>query len=247
MADTQKAINYTAEELDSAIGKANSALQKSGGTMTGALALAADPVSDMQAATKKYVDTKVTENGGGGGSYELPTASATVKGGVMVGDGLMMSGDVLGVDPTIHLNLVASAEATSEVTYFKINTANDGSTLAIKNLYLELYVPVAASAFMTFCYMNGYACFAAHNSTSTTEECRVVAFANTLSGYQWLTWGTAHPISTFGAERTFVKYGKWLLSVPAEVISEVTLEANASGAVFPIGTTVKLYEVIGNV
>lgn len=35
------------------------ALPKSGGTMTGAITLDADPASDMQAATKKYVDTGV--------------------------------------------------------------------------------------------------------------------------------------------------------------------------------------------
>jgi len=35
------------------------------------------------------------ENGGGGGSYVLPTASPTVKGGVKIGSGLQMNGEVL--------------------------------------------------------------------------------------------------------------------------------------------------------
>ena len=35
----------------------------------------------------------------GGGTYELPTASADTKGGVKVGPGLQMDGDVLGVKP----------------------------------------------------------------------------------------------------------------------------------------------------
>lgn len=34
---------------------------------------------------------------GGGGSYHLPTASATVKGGVKIGAGLSMEDDVLSV------------------------------------------------------------------------------------------------------------------------------------------------------
>lgn len=39
---------------------ASSALPKSGGTMTGALTLNADPTSNMQASTKQYVDTAVS-------------------------------------------------------------------------------------------------------------------------------------------------------------------------------------------
>ena len=35
--------------------------------------------------------------GGGGGSYTLPTMSANTKGGAMVGDGLAMTGDALGI------------------------------------------------------------------------------------------------------------------------------------------------------
>jgi hypothetical protein len=49
------------------------------------LMLAADPVSELGAATKQYVDTKVAS---GGTTYTLPTASATVLGGIKVGSGL---------------------------------------------------------------------------------------------------------------------------------------------------------------
>lgn len=51
-------------------------VSKSGDTMTGALTLAGDPVSDLQAATKKYVD----DNAGGGeniyiAEFDVATAS----------------------------------------------------------------------------------------------------------------------------------------------------------------------------
>ena len=36
--------------------------------------------------------------GGGGGSYTLPTASGSTKGGVKIGSGLKMTGEVLSVD-----------------------------------------------------------------------------------------------------------------------------------------------------
>lgn len=52
----------TAEAANAAAGAAqttaNAALPKSGGTMTGALTLSGAPTSDLQAATKKYVDDK---------------------------------------------------------------------------------------------------------------------------------------------------------------------------------------------
>jgi hypothetical protein len=49
------------------------------------LILAAAPTTDLGAANKKYVDDKVAA---GGVSYTLPTASATVLGGVKIGSGL---------------------------------------------------------------------------------------------------------------------------------------------------------------
>ena len=36
-------------------------LNKSGGTMTGALTLAADPANTMEAATKQYVDNQISD------------------------------------------------------------------------------------------------------------------------------------------------------------------------------------------
>jgi hypothetical protein len=41
---------------------------------------------------------QLTAGGGGGGDYTLPTASASVKGGVRIGSGLSMTGQVLSVD-----------------------------------------------------------------------------------------------------------------------------------------------------
>lgn len=54
--------------------KIGSALQTSGGTMTGALTLAADPAANLEAATKQYVDGKITDLVGG-----APEALDTLK------------------------------------------------------------------------------------------------------------------------------------------------------------------------
>lgn len=47
----------TANAVTNVSNVANAALPKAGGTMTGALTLAADPSTNLQAATKQYVDT----------------------------------------------------------------------------------------------------------------------------------------------------------------------------------------------
>lgn len=54
--------------------KIDGALQKSGGTMTGTLTLAADPTADLEAATKGYVDGKIDDLVGG-----APEALDTLK------------------------------------------------------------------------------------------------------------------------------------------------------------------------
>lgn len=108
----------TANALSANKGKElnESKLNLSGGTMTGTLRLNGDPSNLNDAATKNYVDTqiakKVDKVDGKGLStndytddektklaglenYTLPTASDTVKGGIKVGAGLTMNGEVL--------------------------------------------------------------------------------------------------------------------------------------------------------
>lgn len=47
------------------IAKISDKLDKSGGVMTGAITLSDDPTTDMQAATKRYVDNSIVNAGGG--------------------------------------------------------------------------------------------------------------------------------------------------------------------------------------
>jgi len=74
-------------------------LDKSGGTMTGSLTLAADPTSALQAATKQYVDS----NGGGGSA---PDATTTTKGIVQ------LAGDLGGTATTPTVPGLASKVST---------------------------------------------------------------------------------------------------------------------------------------
>lgn len=79
------------------------------------LMLAADPVSGLGAATKQYVDTKVAS---GGSTYTLPTASASVLGGVKVGSGL-----------AIDANGVMTASASGSFLPLAGGTMTGGITL----------------------------------------------------------------------------------------------------------------------
>lgn len=72
------------------------------------------------------------EGGGGGGGYVLPTASTTVKGGIKVGDGLEMDGEVLkatGADAAITEDIATNVE---------VGGIPSGSTIAKNTTLTEL-------------------------------------------------------------------------------------------------------------
>lgn len=56
------ATEHSATSKNYVLGAFGSCLPKSGGTMTGPLALSGAPTSDLQAATKKYVDDQIATN-----------------------------------------------------------------------------------------------------------------------------------------------------------------------------------------
>lgn len=85
-----------------------------------------------------YVDSGVKAQGEKGEPgkdaepYTLPTASETVKGGVMVGEGLRMDGEALGVIPEgefEHIETIQLTEATTEIV---LTEEPDGTPYAFK-------------------------------------------------------------------------------------------------------------------
>lgn len=72
---------------------------------------------------------RMFENSGGGGSYTLPTASASTKGGIKIGSGLTMNGETLNNDnPTPYLLPTAGANTKGGVKVGSGLTM-DGDTL----------------------------------------------------------------------------------------------------------------------
>ena len=70
-----------------------------GGTLTGPLTLSADPTAQYQAATKNYVDNRITTVNGTFASY-LPLAGGTMSGTLTMGTGANL---ILAADPTVNL------------------------------------------------------------------------------------------------------------------------------------------------
>lgn len=97
-------------------------------------------------------------NNGGGSSYTLPTASADVKGGVKIGDGLTMDGEVLkNLNPTPYTLPTASAEVLGGVKIGEGLTINENGVLSasggggvtIKTLKITLSgISIPANSFL---------------------------------------------------------------------------------------------------
>ena len=257
---------HTGAVIDVGIDKANAALPKSGGTMTGALTLAADPTQDMHAATKKYVDNSTpknvvkTVNGvapdangnvqveGGGGSYTLPTASATVKGGVMVGEGLQMDGDVMSIDGDEYV-LLETITLAEEGLLEIIRTAEpDGTPYNLKAMMVTTLTSEGsagyATAYVSPFIQNGWEHVGSVGVTyrnSSSRYCSKTIFRQL--GNIWDTFGYAGYIgsssSTVGRVTAndvfFVKEGK------TDRITKLRFYTFSDP--FPVGLEIKIYGV----
>mgnify|MGYP004464072035 CR=1 FL=1 len=105
---------------------AEAALPKSGGTMTGALTLNGAPTSDLQAATKKYVDDQVSGkligevNGGTDNTVYLTCTqeeALMLKGIVLVGESTSDTGGQLGVCGVFLWNTNSNVNATLTIPF----------------------------------------------------------------------------------------------------------------------------------
>lgn len=77
--------------------------------------------------------------------YTLPTASESVKGGVKVGDGLQMTGDVLGVVPEGEYELIETITIEESTRAIIRTEFPDGAPLALKNVFIYIDPAVAST------------------------------------------------------------------------------------------------------
>lgn len=81
-------------------------------------------------------------SGGGGGSYTLPTASESTKGGVKIGSGLKMTGEVLSADElpaftSADEGKVLAINAQGEPEWATIEAGNISFAIANSNVSIN--------------------------------------------------------------------------------------------------------------
>lgn len=148
---------------------ATPALPLAGGTLTGPLTLAADPASNLQAATKQYVDGLIANVGKRGRVRAATTANITIATALNNGDTLdgvtLATGDqvlvknqtapaengvyVVGVTPVRAAefdaynehpgSLLAVAEGTTNADTLWLCTSNDGGTLGTTSISFSAF------------------------------------------------------------------------------------------------------------
>ena len=73
--------------------------------------------------------------------YVLPTASATVKGGVKVGKGLEMDGEALEVVPEGEYELIEKITVDTEISLLSRSQEPDGKKYDFKKIYIDIKTP----------------------------------------------------------------------------------------------------------
>lgn len=134
-------ISSLTQEVAAAAGTANAALPKSGGTMTGALTLSRNPVTNLEAATKQYVDNAVVATGG----LTLSQADSRylqLDGGVMSGN-LILNG-APSADNQAATKAYVDGKASVSITKFTPNetpfTSPNISALVMNGVLLTTIV-----------------------------------------------------------------------------------------------------------
>lgn len=120
------AINAQSYYINGVLVDLTKYLPYTGGTLTGILTLSGDPIGNMDAVTKRYVDTKIVTVNGTFASY-LPLAGGTLTGALTMSAGAL----TLAAAPTADLQavtkkyvddkltgLIAVPDAPSDGTYY---------------------------------------------------------------------------------------------------------------------------------
>lgn len=94
--------------------------------------------------TLTTVDDAISAGGGGGG-YTLPTASAETKGGVKIGSGLSMSGEVLNNSNPTPYSLPTASDTTLGGVKIGSGLSMDDGVLSNPNAKPAVYAPTLES------------------------------------------------------------------------------------------------------
>jgi hypothetical protein len=121
-------VNVQSYYLNGSIVNLASYLLLAGGTMTGELVLASDPVNPFDAATKRYIDNLVAAINATFPNY-LPLAGGTITGNLTINGTTLLSGS-----PTTALQAATKGYVDSQVGGITIPDApSDGTTYGRNN------------------------------------------------------------------------------------------------------------------
>ena len=199
------------------------------------------------AAAKAYIDSGVNARGEPGkdaAPYTLPTASASVKGGVMVGDGLEMDGDVMRVKPKGVYELIETI-TLEEDTAIERTAEPDGTpyrfvAMTIKSMTTGV---MEKSCRMYYC-SNGIALASCYFGAITAEGTRYkIDVIEPAYGYwraEWSDWRTNN--SAYSAlERGGATMEMMYRMGEYPVIDRIRTNGN-----LPAGTTLEIWGVRAN-
>jgi hypothetical protein len=139
---------------------------------------------------------------GGGSSYTLPTGSADVKGGVKVGEGLQMDGDVLSVAEAPYELIEEYTIPEGGIATFRRTEEPDGTPYNFKAIRIKTQMDVAGAANLSpnFIARNGdvqlgnmYAANVAHTSGK-----RYAIIDTLLERGAWTAYGCTSATSASG-------------------------------------------------
>lgn len=125
--------------------------------------------------------------------YTLPTASAEVKGGVKVGNGLKMTDGVLGVEPEGEYEFIETITAGENSALIERTSEPDGKPYSFKKLFVKIRIKPAS--------VEGSIIYGCHKTSSTS--CRIAM--NHINTYE--TFGKVEMVCENGFFDAKCSYG----------------------------------------
>lgn len=172
--------------------------------------------------------------------YTLPTASAEVKGGVKVGKGLRMDGDVLGVnlDGMVPIEEIV---LNSRVSSFTKDVTPDGKPYNFRRMIIIVYKPAVESTGYMWLQIN------ATDIDNVTHNLLAASTAGNgarlVLHYVSIVAGKVLAVSTNTASTSYVEEVTWQSARGARMTLEATAirSIHYNGGVFPEGTKIEIY------
>lgn len=197
-----------------------------------------------KAEIKGYVDEAVKDiDIPTAAPYVLPVATADTLGGVKVGTGLVMSGEKLGIAVEKPMRLINSVTVAEDVAIIDITSDVSGQPFAAQKVFVVCTPGAGVASDMVF---------VVRPNNETVVYCQSGDFSKSgaqfkarisLYNQRLFVDETKIPTSVGGvcwAEAQL--YGRGIGVLEMDAIRQVKLQA-LSGAVFPAGTTLEVYEM----